>query len=174
MTIDGSSPVPAIAESFSLTKVDLGSLLSDVDDITVLSGPASIEMSVAGNGKSQRVIAASLSGKGSVHIDKGAIKGVHILGLSGSGDETDFDSFDTNFVITDGTLKNTDLKLVSSDLPVNGGGTVDLPQRQVVYRLTPKVIGLSVPVNIKGKWDDLNFQPDLLGPLKSLFGSGNP
>jgi AsmA protein len=182
--VDGAGPTPAISESFSLAKIDLGSLLSDVDDITVLSGPASIEMSFAGTGKSQRAIAASLSGKGSIHIDKGAIKGVHLLdlvqsatailtfGLSGSGDVTDFDSFDANFVITDGTLKNTDLKLVSSDLPVNGGGTVDLPQRQVAYRLTPKVIGLSVPVNIKGKWDDLNFQPDLLGPLKSLFGGG--
>jgi AsmA protein len=186
VTIDGSGRVPAIAENFSLRGVNLEPLLSDVDNITVLSGPASLYMDVAGHGASQRAIASSLSGEGSIHLDKGAIKGVHLLdlvqsatailtfGLAGGGDETDFDSFDANFVITDGTLKNTDLKLISSDLPVNGAGTVSLPQRQVAYRLTPKVIGLSVPVSISGKWDDLSFQADYLGPLKSLFGGGSP
>lgn len=73
-------------------------------------------------------------------------------------------------------LTSQDLKLVSSDLPVNGKGSVDLPQRQVLYRLTPKIIGLAVPVDISGKWDDLAFKPDYMGPLKSIFGgnSGEP
>ena len=185
VVIDGASRVPAISESFTLNNVDLELLLRDVDNITVLSGPASLDMVVAGHGKSQRAIAASLTGKGSIHLDKGAIQGVRVLdmvhtatailtlGLAGGGDRTDFDSFDANFVITDGILKNTNLKLISSDLPVNGAGTVNLPQKQVAYRLTPKLSGLlAVPVNIVGPWDDLAFHPDYMGSLKSLFGGG--
>ncbi|MGA3305025.1 MAG: AsmA family protein [Stellaceae bacterium] len=185
VVIDGGSRVPAISESFTLNNVNLELLLRDVDNITVLSGPASLDMVVAGHGKSQRAIASSLTGNGSIHLDKGAIQGVRVLdmvhtatailtlGLAGGGDRTDFDSFDANFVITDGVLKNTNLKLTSSDLPVNGAGTVNLPQKQVAYRLTPKLSGLlAVPVNIVGPWDDLAFQPDYMGSLKSLFGGG--
>jgi AsmA protein len=159
-------------------------LLKDVDGITVLSGPASLDMTVAGHGCSQRDIAQSLTGKGSIHLDKGAIQGIAMLdlvqtatkiltlGLAGGGDRTEFDRFDASYVITNGVLVSNDLKLTSADLPVIGAGTVDLPQRQVVYRLTPKVIGLAVPVDITGPWDDLAFKPDYMGPLKSLFGGG--
>ncbi len=188
VVIDGSGRVPAISESFNLQNVDMDLLLRDADGITVLSGPASLDMDVAGHGLSQRAIAQSLTGKGSIHLDKGAIKGVQILdlvqtaakfltlGLAGGGSETDFDRFDATFVINNGVLTSQDLKLVSSDLPVNGKGSVDLPQRQVLYRLTPKIIGLAVPVDISGKWDDLAFKPDYMGPLKSIFGgnSGEP
>ncbi|HXP12535.1 MAG TPA: AsmA family protein [Stellaceae bacterium] len=185
VVIDGAAKVPAISESFNLQNVDMELLLKDVDGITVLSGPASLDMVVAGHGRSQRAIASSLTGKGSIHLDRGAIQGVQILdlvqtatkiltlGLAGGGDKTEFDRFDASYVITDGVLTSQDLKLVSSDLPVNGKGTVDLPKRQVLYRLTPKVIGLAVPVDITGKWDALAFQPDYMGPLKSLFGGNS-
>jgi AsmA protein len=188
VVIDGSARVPAISEQFDLRNVNLLLLLKDAGGITVLSGPASLDMVVAGHGRSQRDIASSLTGKGSIHLDQGAIEGVEILdtvhtatkiltfGLAGGSDKTEFDRFDASFVITNGVLTSKDLKLASADLPVVGAGTVDLPHRRVVYRLTPKVIGLAVPVDIDGPWDDLAFHPDYLGPLKSLFGgnSGEP
>lgn len=182
VVIDGAGRVPAISESFDLKNVDLELLLRDVDGITVLSGPASLDMVVAGHGRSQRAIASSLTGRGSLHLDQGAIRGVQILdtvhtltkfltlGLAGDGSETKFDRFDASYVINDGVLVSKDLELVSSDLPVIGRGTVDLPQRNVTYRLTPKIIGLAVPVDISGHWDDLSFQPDYMGPVKSLLG----
>jgi len=185
VVIDGAARVPAITESFTLDNVDMELLLRDVDNIKVLSGPASLDMTVVGHGKSQRAIASSLTGKGTIHLDKGAIQGVRVLdivhtatailtlGLAGGGDRTEFDRFDANFVIIDGVLKTTDLKLISSDLPVNGAGSVDLPQKQVAYRLTPKLSGvLAVPVDIVGPWDNLAFKPDYMGSLKSLFGGG--
>jgi len=182
VVIDGAGKVPAISERFDLKNVDLELLLRDVDGITVLSGPASLDMVVAGHGRSQRAIAQSLTGRGSIHLDQGAIQGVQILdtvqtltkiltlGLAGGGDKTEFDRFDASYVINDGVLVSQDLELVSSDLPVIGQGTVDLPQRRVVYRLTPKIVGLAVPVDISGPWDELAFQPDYMGPVKSLLG----
>jgi AsmA protein len=143
-------------------------------------------MAVSGHGKSERDIASSLTGKGSVHLDQGAIQGVQILdmvhtatkiltlGLAGGGDKTEFERFDASYVINDGVLACKDLRLVSSDLPVSGAGEVDLPRRQVVYRLTPKLSGLlAVPVNIDGQWDALNFSPDYLSIL-DVFGGSSP
>jgi AsmA protein len=187
LVIDGAAKVPAISESLDMKNVDLELLLRDAGGITVLSGPASLDMAVSGHGKSERDIAQSLTGKGSVHLDKGAIQGVQILdmvhtatkiltlGLGGGGDKTEFERFDASYAIDNGVLSCKDLRLVSSDLPVSGAGEVDLPNRQVVYRLTPKLSGLlAVPVDINGKWDALNFSPDFLsafgGTAKSLLG----
>jgi len=50
-----------------------------------------------------------------------------------------------------------------------GSGTVDLPLRQVDYRLTPSVAGIvAVPVIITGPWDDLSYRPDVSGMAKDL------
>ena len=174
VTIDGSGTVPAIQETFALKGVDMQPLLHDAANVNLLAGNGSLDMAIDGHGRSQRDIISSLAGKGSLHIDKGKIEGVNIIGimknaakalsmgLVGSGNNTDFSTLSGTYTITNGILKNNDLQLVSSDLPMTGAGTVDLPQRQVNYRLTPKVAGaLAVPVLISGPWDHLSYRPDV-------------
>lgn len=174
VTVDGSGAVPAIEESFALKGVDMQPLLHDAANVNLLSGSGSLDMAVDGRGRSQRDIISSLAGKGSLHLDKGKIEGVNIIGimknaakalsmgLVGSGNDTDFSTLSGTYTITNGVLKNNDLQLVSSELPMTGAGTVDLPQRQVNYRLTPKVAGaLAVPVLISGPWDHLSYRPDV-------------
>lgn len=179
VTIDGSGAVPTIQESFALKGVDMQPLLHDAANVNLLAGNGSLDMAVDGRGRSQRDIISSLAGKGSLHIDKGKIEGVNIIGimknaakalsmgLVGSGNGTDFSTLSGTYTIANGVLKNNDLQLVSSELPMTGAGTVDLPQRQVNYRLTPKVAGaLAVPVLITGPWDNLSYRPDLGAMLK--------
>jgi len=174
VTIDGSGATPAIEESFALKGVDMQPLLHDAANVNLLSGSGSLDMAVDGRGRSQRDIISSLAGKGSLHLDKGKIEGVNIIGimknaakalsmgLVGSGNDTDFSTLSGTYTITNGVLKNNDLQLVSSELPMTGAGTIDLPQRQVNYRLTPKVAGaLAVPVLITGPWDHLSYRPDV-------------
>lgn len=174
VTVDGSGAVPTIQESFTLNGVDMQPLLHDAANVNLLAGNGNLDMAVDGHGRSQRDIISSLAGKGSLHLDKGKIEGVNIIGimknaakalsmgLVGSGNDTDFSTLSGTFTITNGVLKNTDLQLVSSELPMTGAGTVDLPQRQVNYRLTPKVAGaLAVPVLITGPWDNLSYRPDI-------------
>ncbi|HEV2264700.1 MAG TPA: AsmA family protein [Stellaceae bacterium] len=174
VTIDGSGAVPAIQETFALKGVDMQPLLHDAANVNLLAGNGSLDMAVDGHGRSQRDIISSLAGKGSLHIDKGKIEGVNIIGimknaakalsmgLVGSGNDTDFSTLSGTYTITNGVLKNNDLQLVSSELPMTGAGTIDLPQRQVNYRLTPKVAGaLAVPVLITGPWDHLSYRPDI-------------
>jgi len=174
VTIDGSGTVPVIQESFALKDVDMQPLLHDAANVNLLAGTGSLDMAVDGRGRSQRDIISSLAGKGSLHLDKGKIEGVNIIGimknaakalsmgLVGSGNDTDFSTLSGTYTITNGVLKNNDLQLVSSELPMTGAGTIDLPQRQVNYRLTPKVAGaLAVPVIISGPWDHLSYRPDV-------------
>ncbi|MBU6506825.1 MAG: AsmA family protein [Alphaproteobacteria bacterium] len=174
VTVDGSGATPAIEESFALKGVDMQPLLHDAANVNLLSGSGSLDMAVDGRGRSQRDIISSLAGKGSLHLDKGKIEGVNIIGimknaakalsmgLVGSGNDTDFSTLSGTYTITNGVLKNNDLQLVSSELPMTGAGTIDLPQRQVNYRLTPKVAGaLAVPVLISGPWDHLSYRPDV-------------
>jgi AsmA protein len=174
VTVDGSGAVPAIQESFALKGVDIQPLLHDAADVNLLSGNGSIDMTVDGHGRSQRDIIASLAGRGSFHIDRGKIAGVNIvgmmknaakalsMGLVGSGNNTDFSTLSGTFTITNGILRNNDLKLESAELPMTGAGTIDLPRRQVDYRLTPRVAGaIAVPVLITGPWDHLSYRPDV-------------
>src|SRR5665213_4276896 len=183
VTIDGTGAVPAIEENFSLKGVDLGPLLSDIDNITVLTGAASVDLAVRGSGNSPRDITASLAGKGNLHLGKGALKGIDlidkaqhaasVLSLGLAGTRTDFDSLDATFTVANGVLKNDDLKLTAADLPVTGAGTVDLPRRQVDYRLTPKLGGvLTVPVAISGPWDNLRYDTETIdiitAPVRAL------
>jgi AsmA protein len=183
VTIDGTGAAPAIEESFSLKGVDLGPLLSDFDNITVLTGAASVDLAVRGSGNSPRDITASLAGKGNLHLGKGALKGIDlidkaqhaasVLSLGLAGTRTDFDSLDATFTVANGVLKNDDLKLTAADLPVTGAGTVDLPRRQVDYRLTPKLGGvLTVPVAISGPWDNLRYDTETIdiitAPVRAL------
>ncbi len=179
VTVDGSGAIPAIQESFALKGVDMQPFLHDAADVNLLAGSGSLDMTVDGHGRSQRDIIASLAGRGSLHLDRGKLEGVNIIGmmknaanaltmgLVGGGNNTDFSTLSGTFTITNGILKNSDLQLVSSELPMTGAGTVDLPQRQVNYRLTPKVAGaLAVPVLITGPWDHLSYRPDIGAMLK--------
>jgi AsmA protein len=197
VTVDGSGAVPAITENLTVSGIDLLPFLRDAGNFTTLSGTGSIEMTgINGHGKSQREIIGSLGGKGTIHVDKGSIKGVNLLGmvknagsaltggLLGSGQETQFTTLNATYVITNGILKNDDLQVAIPELPMSGAGTVDLPQRHVDYHLTPKVAGLSVPIAITGPWDDLSYRPDLAalakdpgkllqGVAKTPVGAGN-
>jgi AsmA protein len=172
VTVDGAAATPAVSESFTLQNVDVEPLLHDAAGMDQLSGTGGLDMSVAGHGKSQRDIIASLSGKGSLALDKGTLKGIDMLAavksaaasLAGGSSQTNFTTLTATYTIANGILKNNDLKMNAPGLPVTGAGTVDLPQRRVNYKLTPKIAGeLSVPVNITGPWDNLSYRPDLAG-----------
>jgi AsmA protein len=177
---DGSGAVPAIAATFNLAGIAVQPLLRDAAGFEHLTGSGSLAIDVAGHGKSQRDIVGSLGGKGNLNLANGKIQGVNLVsfmkntasaltGGQGGSSDTDFGALTGSYTITNGILKNNDLKLTSPEIPMTGAGTVDLPLRQVNYRLTPSVAGvLAVPVDITGSWDDLSYRPDLAGLAKGL------
>ena len=180
MTADGSGAVPAIAATFNLSGVAIQPLAKDAADFDRLVGNGNFVIDVTGHGHSQREIIGSLGGKGSLNLTNGKIEGVNLIsfmkntagaltGGGGGGNETDFGALTGTYTIANGILKNDDLKLTSPEEPMTGAGTVDLPQQQVDYRVTPSVAGLlAVPVDITGPWSNLSYHPDLAGLAKGI------
>lgn len=177
---DGSGATPAIVAQFDLANVAIQPLMRDAADFQRLTGAGALAFDVTGHGRSQREIVASLNGKGNLNLANGKIEGVNLIafaknlasaatGGQGGGNETDFGSLTGTYTITNGILRNDDLKLTSPEVPMTGAGTVDLPLRQVDYRLNPSVAGLiAFPVVITGPWDNLSYRPDLTGMAKDL------
>jgi AsmA protein len=177
---DGSGTTPAIAADFDLASVAVQPLLRDAANFDRLTGNGNLALDVSGRGKSQREIVGSLNGKGNLNLANGKIEGVNIIafmknvasaatGGQGGANQTDFGSLTGTYTITNGILRNSDLRLTSPEIPMTGAGTVDLPQRRVDYKLTPSVAGIvAVPVTVTGPWDDLSYRPDLTGVVKGL------
>lgn len=180
VTADGSGTTPAIAANFNLYGIAVQPLLKDAAGFDRLIGSGSLTLDAVGHGKSQREIIGSLGGKGSLDLANGKIQGVNLIafmkntasaltGAQGGSNETDFGALTGTYTITNGILKNNDLKLTSPEIPMTGAGTVDLPLQQLNYKLTPSVAGvIAVPVDVTGPWSDLSYHPDLAGIAKSL------
>lgn len=185
VTIEDRKDRPLVALAFKLGGVQAEPLLRDAAGFERLSGTGALEVDVAGGGKSQREIVGSLDGKGAISFTDGAIKGINIAAMvrnvtsafdaSAAGpQQTDFSELAGTFTIAKGILTNDDLALKSPLLRVEGAGKVDLPDRTLDYRVTPKAVaslegqggrtdlgGIMVPVIVRGPWDNLSYQPDL-------------
>ncbi len=186
VVLDGSGAVPGIEADFNLSGVQIQPLLHDAADLDRISGVGGFTTAVNGHGRSQREIIGALNGKGDLNLANGVIKGLNLVamvknvaasfqGAQRGADQTDFSALTGTYTITNGILRNNDLQLKSAEVPMTGAGIVDLPQRTVDYKVTPKIAGaIAVPVVIKGPWDNLSYQPDLAGmvgdPSKLLQG----
>ncbi|EME70091.1 hypothetical protein H261_09804 [Paramagnetospirillum caucaseum] len=190
VALDGSqASMVGVDASFQLKGLQAEPFLTDAADSDRLSGTGNFDVTVAGQGKTQRQIVSSLNGKGALTFLNGAIKGINLAAMARnvataftggakSTEKTDFAELGGTFTITKGILSNNDLALKSPLLRVEGKGTVDLPQRSVNYRIDPKVVaslegqgggnaaGIVVPILVSGPWDNLSYRPDLEALLK--------
>ncbi|MEQ1790146.1 MAG: AsmA-like C-terminal region-containing protein, partial [Rickettsiales bacterium] len=174
----------AISATFNASKIQIEPLLKDFTQSDRLTGLANMNISITGNGASQRDIVSSLAGKGDVKINDGMFKGVDIAkvistardmvtGSDTYSEETKFSELGGTFTIAQGIIKNDDLMMKAPLLRLKGAGTVDLPRRYVNYRLIPSVVatlqgqggksknGLDIPVIVEGSFEKLKFTPDL-------------
>ena len=168
-------------------------LLRDAAKFERLDGRGNLKLEISGQGASQAQIVASLLGNGSFTFTDGAIVGFNIAkmlrGLQNGqltnlravkSEKTDFSSLSGTYQITNGIVRNSDLKLISPLLQVTGRGTIALPTRRLDYRLFPKVVaslegqgrttaatsagsplaGLEIPVRIRGAWDNPKIAAD--------------
>ena len=187
VVLDGSKQAPALRAAFNMAGVDGRSLLSDAVKMTWLEGKGKLSVSVAAAGASQRQMVSSLGGKASFLFSDGAIRGVNIPGilrslgrnpLSGWGaaqaQKTDFSSFSASYSISRGVAANQDMKLLGPLVRVTGGGTIDMPEQSLDYRVKPKLVGslegqggsldisgLGIDVVISGPWSNPQIYPDI-------------
>ena len=191
VTLDGSGPMPAVDARVTLSGVQAEPLLKVAADFERLSGTFATEAQITTRGRSQKEMISALGGQGKFGFTDGAIKGINLGAMvrnittaftdpsAKETQKTDFSELGGTYTIAQGILRNNDLSMKSPLLRVEGKGTVDLPKKTVDYRVEPKVAmtaegqggqmqaaGLMVPVNVKGPWDNLSYQPDLAALIK--------
>lgn len=181
---------PSIEQKFTLTGLQALPFLTDAAEFDRLEGTANADFALTTSGGTERQLVQNLNGDGKIVFADGAISGINIAAmvrnastafLSTDANETrktDFAELSGSFVIQNGILNNQDLTLQAPALRIAGSGTVDLPAKQIDYRIDPKaaatlegqgseteVAGLLVPVLITGPFDDLSYKPDLSGVI---------
>lgn len=193
LALDGSGRGLGLEAAFALNGIQAAPLLAAAADFERLEGTGNIDIQVAGHGRTQREIIASLNGKGAVTFLDGALRGINLAAMvrnvttaftetSGS-QKTDFAELSGSYTIANGIATNHDLALKSPLLRVAGAGTVDLPRRALQYRIEPKAVaslqgqggqgdlgGITVPVIVEGPWDNPSYRPDLAAAMQSGAG----
>ncbi|MBX3505496.1 MAG: AsmA family protein [Parvibaculum sp.] len=193
LTVNGAGATPQIAANFKLAGLAAEPFLTDAADFKRLQGNTALDLSVTTAGRSQHDMVSALNGNGGVKFTNGKIKGINVAQLarnvfsaattgwqSGGAQDTDFSELGGTFTITNGVLKNDDLRMLSPLIRVAGAGTVSLPPKTLNYRVEPKLVaslegqgatggaqGIEVPILITGSWSNPRFAPDLASMIQN-------
>ena len=151
-----------------------------------IEGTGSFAFDLQASGKSQSALTQSLSGKGSMDVKNGAIRGVNIpkmlqslsvqtvLGWQPSNDKTEFSQMGATFTVDKGIVTNKDLLVAGPQFQLAGAGTIDLPAATISYRINAKVAGkggklqdFAAPVLIEGPLSKPKIYPDVQGILQN-------
>ena len=193
LTVNGAGATPKVNANFALAGLSAAPFLTDAADFKRLEGKTALDIAVTAAGRSQRDMVSALNGNGSVKFTNGKIKGINLAQLtrtvlsaattgwqSGGTQDTDFSELGGTFTITNGILKNDDLKLLSPLIRVTGAGTANMPKKTLDYRVEPKLAatlegqggsteakGIEVPILITGSWSNPRFAPDLKSMIQN-------
>jgi AsmA protein len=189
LTLDVSKPVASFASDFTLDNVAAEPLLKDAAEFSLLSGHAKMALQLSGAGTNASAVTSSLTGKASLAMSDGAIKGVDLtafINAIGSGQipnlqqgpdaKTEFSDLSGNFTIASGLAESTNLQMTSPLLQVTARGTVDMVTGSLDFLTQPQIVagpqgkagandlaGLSVPVRVEGPFAHPTFKPEIKG-----------
>jgi|GEM_PF-1521506 len=171
------------SSNIKATGVQLEPFLGRFLDLRRLTGSGNTTLKLSGTGGSLHQIMHSLSGNGSVRVDKGSFKGIDLAAMmrnlkqafGGFEGATEFSSLTGTFTMKQGVLQNVDMSLISPLFKAEGKGRINVGDQNMTYTVTPSALPedakFSVPVEISGPWSNLSFKPDLTG-LVDLFTKG--
>jgi AsmA protein len=198
VVLNASGKTPKVAARNSLSGIQIGSLLQDVAGQDRLTGKGELALDINITGLTEPEIRRTLNGTSRFAFTDGAIKGVNIaqvirqgsqaLGMGGSGvstgtpGQTDFTELTGSLQMTNGVIKNQDLKAKSPLLRIEGKGTVDLPQDTIDYLVETVLVrslegqggkgrdelaGINIPVRVTGPLTSPSYRPDLEAALSA-------
>jgi AsmA protein len=193
VALDATGKTPAQRVNVSLVNFDAYPLLRDATNFQSIEGKGTIALDLSATGASQSAIVSGLGGNAKLEFVDGAIRGVNIAKMlrnlgtgivegwqGGEAEKTDFASLGGTFKIAQGKATTDDLHLVGPLVRMKGAGTVDLPVKQLNFRVDPRLVaslegqggkqdltGLGVPVMISGPWGKPKIYPDIKGVLEN-------
>ena len=160
-----------------------------------IDGRGAVRAALKTRGGNVRELVGALGGDGSVTVKDGAVLGINIAGMlrqvmtlgldsaAGEQQRTDFAEAGASFQIANGILRTQDLHLSAPVLRLDGAGAVDLPQRTIDMRVTPKlattlqgqgasgepVLQAGIPFVVQGPYASPSVRFDLNGTLTSAI-----
>jgi len=175
--------------------VQIEPLLKDMQGKAKLAGQTDAAVNIHANGNTQSAIKKTLNGNAAFSFLNGALVGVNIAKVIREGwakvrgkaapktnepENTDFSELKGTAKITNGMVENQDFVMKSPLLRVTGAGQVDLVNEQLDYLLKTAIVGslkgqggedltqlkgVTIPVRVKGPFDDPSYKPDLSAAL---------
>jgi len=187
ITLNVKKNTPQSNIKLKLNNIECEPLIKDVLEKDILKGTAKAGVALSMSGDDAEKIMKTLNGKGEFSVKNGAVKGIDLVamvrntdgaygfaGQSNKSSETGFSELYAPFTITDGLLKTTDTRMVSTLIRVAVSGKANLPGETLKFRIEPVVVTTSkadkkkmkrsevkVPVLVSGTFSSPKFRPDL-------------
>jgi AsmA protein len=190
-TLNVQQDTPRGTANLAISSLQAGPLLKDLLNKDLIEGALTSAINLQFSGNSPDLIRKTMSGKGELKFNDGAIVGIDLanmvrnvessFGLAEASAEkprTDFSEMVVPFSVSAGIAKLDNAQLNSPLLRIAANGNADLVQETLDLRMDPKFVatlkgqgdskqrsGLMVPVLVSGTFDKPKFKPDIKGLL---------
>lgn len=185
ITINAKGKSPRISLNEKATNVQLEPLLDDLqpNSSAKLKGKANIAANLKTKGNTMTVIKSGLGGTLNVSLEKGAVRGFNLqkiidigkLAIKGKEMQQSYADEQTLFTIIKGTatvkkglINNPDFLAESSTFEVKGGGTANLVNEELDYKLVAKtrkggkgITDRPVAIKVQGTFSEPSYVVDL-------------
>lgn len=197
LSIDARAGAPKTALRADIDGVRALPLLSTLAGFDRIDGVMQARLDLRSAGDNARAQIGALGGAATVEFRDGEIRGVNVARMiralaSGSlagwqdntTDATDLSRLTASFRIEQGQAATSDLAMAGPLVRMTGGGSFDLPNQALAFRVEPKLvlttqgqggagnpIGLGVPVMVEGPWAEPRIHLDVAGILDDPDGT---
>jgi AsmA protein len=191
LSLDVTGKQPQLKMTQKMSRILAGPLLQDLIGDERLLGSGSVDLNLSGQGGTLSQLKQSLDGNVSFDFRDGAVKGFNLAkmirqarakltgestAISREPEQTDFSQLTGQATIVNGLINNQRLNAQSPYLRVEGAGKANLIQESMDYTIRPvivntpegqggkeleELVGIPIPVRIKGSWSDPKFSIDL-------------
>jgi len=176
------------AITLGVDNVPVESLLKEFMASAPLTGATKLDVTASGQGRTQRDLVGSLTGKASFAISSGAVAGFDLRSMilewwrSWSFDaarKTEFSVLQGNYDIRQGDLRSvSDLAFRGKDVDISSSGNINLAtgvvDQSVRLQLTPPPTHLPIPLRVSGTLTAPSVGLDWSGIFSSPSTLGNP
>ncbi len=200
IVLDAHAAQAQLSLNEHLHGTDVGALAKAAYDSTRLSGHADADVVASGTGNTDQALIHSLNGKIDAVVKQGALNGIDIqYELQRAGmllnrqvppahagpERTVFNTLIAHCTLSNGMLKNDDLRIETDFLKVHGKGTLDISSEAVNYQLAASTLsgahaagggldtlkGMEVPLTVTGTLANPSVRPDVEALAKGQLGN---
>lgn len=191
MQLDVSGDKPQVKLSQQVSRILAGPMLLDLTGEDTLLGSGDLDMKLTSRGDTVKQLKRALNGQFSFDFRDGAVKGFNLAKmirdtkakLKGEStvvlnepEQTDFSELTGRATIENGVVNNQSLLAKSPYLRLEGSGKAYLLEERLKYTIRPvivntpsgqggealeELVGIPIPVKIKGNWNDPDFSIQL-------------